>query len=214
MNIRFILISEGKSDDGLVRHLENLCLEAGADEVFGSAPDLSRLPYPPGHSLQAKIPAVLQYEPTANLLFLHRDADSRNSVPRHEEIKRVTISCRLDKQWVAIVPVQETEAWLLLDENAIRTVANKPGGQIPLNLPHPAHVEDVANPKERLKNSLAAASELSGRRYHRFISDFPKHRRLLLQRLPIAGPLQQVPAWLALKSAIKQAIEQLRSIER
>jgi len=210
MNIRFVLITEGQSDDGLIRHLENLCLEAGADEVLGIAPDLSRLPNPPGRTLEAKILAVLQYEPNANLFLLHRDADSRNSVLRHEEIRRVIISCGLEQQWVAVVPVQETEAWLLLDENAIRTVANKPNGRTPLNLPRPAQVEDMANPKERLKTALATASELTGRRYQRFVATFSTHRRLLLHRLQVGGPLLLVPAWLAMKNAIEQAIQHLR----
>jgi hypothetical protein len=112
---------------------------------------------------------------------------------------------------VAVVPVQETEAWLLLDESAIRRVAGKPSGRNDLNLPRPANVETVARPKERLKGALLAAAEVTGRRRKRFEADFASQRRLLLQRLPVGGPLSQVPAWVAMKAALKKAIARLNA---
>jgi hypothetical protein len=210
MNIRFVLISEGTSDDGLIPHLESLCMEAGADEVSGFAPDLSMLKKV-GHSLADKIPTILKLEPHANLLFLHRDADARDSSQRHDEIRQVASSCEVTQKWVAVVPVQETEAWLLLDETAIRAVAGKPNGRAPLNLPRPAHLENVATPKEVLKNKLTIASELTGRRHKIFKADYPSQRRRLLNKLPIGGLLLDVPSWISLKSATEAAIRHLRA---
>jgi hypothetical protein len=214
MNIRFVLVSEGTSDDGLIPHLESLCIEAGADEVTGIAPDLSRVPRARGHTLEDRIPVILKLEPQANLLLIHRDADSDCSEQRYAEIRKAVTSCRLEKEYVAVVPVQETEAWLLLDEGAIRAVAEKPNGRNVLNLPRPTNVESVAHPKERLREALTAVAQLSGRRHKRFAADFSSHRRLLLHRLPVGGPLLQVPSWVAMKAAIEEAIGRLASTEK
>src|SRR5690606_40429727 len=52
-------------------------------------------------------------------LFVHRDADARDPTERLTEIDQ---AFKLIKSppYVRVVPVQETEAWLLVDESAIR----------------------------------------------------------------------------------------------
>jgi hypothetical protein len=44
-----------------------------------------------------------------------------------------------------------TEAWLLIDEKAIREAAGNPKGRQPLNLPKPSKTEELSDPKETLK---------------------------------------------------------------
>ncbi|MEW5930701.1 MAG: hypothetical protein AB1941_24840 [Gemmatimonadota bacterium] len=209
MTIHFVLVGEGTSDDGLIPHLETLCIHLGADEVTGTAIDFRRLDQPVGHSLQAKLGAAVQLEPAANLFFLHRDADSPDPAPRRAEIVDAVGAVGLPQAWVAIVPVQETEAWLLLDEAAIRMVAGKPRGRVPLNLPRANQVESVANPKERLQDALVTASEATGRRLAKTRRDFPEHRRILLQRLPIGGPLREVHSWVLLEFDLTAVIAKL-----
>jgi hypothetical protein len=153
--------------------------------------------------------AALQLEPEVNLFLIHRDADSRNPQPRYAEIRSAVSLVELAAEWVALVPIQETEAWLLLDEAAIRLVARKPSGTRDLLLPKPRQVETVANPKERLQNALVTASELSGRKLAKFKRDFPDHRRILLQRLPIRGMLADVPSWVRLETDLKAALARL-----
>jgi hypothetical protein len=53
---------------------------------------------------------------------------------------------------------------------------------------------------------LEHASEASGRRLQRVQQDFPLHRRALLQDLPIAGPLEQVPSWRQLRDDLRKAL--------
>lgn len=209
MRIHFILVGEGTSDDGLIPHLENLCIDLGADEVTGTGVDFRRLDQPVGHSLEAKLGAAVQLEPEANLYFLHRDADSPNPAPRYAEIANAVAAVELTREWVALVPVQETEAWILLDEAAIRMVARRPRGRTPLNLPRARQVETVANPKERLQEALVAASEASGRKLDNLRRDFADHRRILLQRLPIRGQLLEVDSWVRLESDLAAAIARL-----
>lgn len=209
MRVHFVLIGEGSSDESLIPHLENLCIDCGADEVTGIAPDLRRLPYPVGHSVEEKLRTILRLEPAANLIFIHRDADSRDAQPRQVEIAQAVNACKLDKVWVAIVPVQETEAWLLLDELAIKQVTGKPNSQVNLHLPSAATVETMADPKAVLQQAIITSSGATGRRLERLRSDFALHRKLLLFRLPIVGPLTQVPSWVRMRADLEQAIEKL-----
>lgn len=206
MHIHFVLIAEGASDEGLIGHLENLCVEAGALEVTGTAPDFYRLKTRVGHSVGDKLRAAIQLEPTANVFFIHRDADSRDASPRYSEIADAVTAAALTREWVAVVPVQETESWLLLDERAIRAVAGRPNGHVVLGLPAAKDVEDVPRPKERLKAALVAAAQLTGRRLKKFKAEYPLHRRLLLQRLPTAGPITQISAWSRMRDDINERI--------
>lgn len=210
MRIHFVLVREGSSDNSLIPHLESLCIDAGADEVSGTAPDFRRLPDSVGAKVESKIKATLILEPTANLIFVHRDSDVRDPEPRYAEISGAVRAAGCLKPHVAVVPVQETEAWILLDEQTIRLVARKPRGTAALNLPRPNRIESLARPKERLERTLAVASELTGRRLSRFKRDFPVHRGLLLQRLPISGPLEQLDSWVRLRNDLHDVFTAMR----
>lgn len=206
MFVHFLFIGEGTSDGGLIPHLESLCIEAGATEAMGVAPDFRRLSKPIGNSVEAKLRAALALEPEANLIFVHRDADGRDGNPRYTEIANSVNVCACTIPFVCIVPVQETEAWLLLDESAIRRVVGRPNGHVPLNLPTPNGVERVARPKERLREVLATASEATGRRLERVRQDFPLQRRALLLDLATAGPLERVQSWSRLRADIHRRL--------
>jgi len=209
MRVYFVLIGEGSSDSGMVRHLETLCIHAGADEASGIAPDFRQLPRI-GRSVRDKLRAAVELEPSANLLLIHRDADSRDHRPRYDEILEAIRINNMEVPHVAVVPVQETEAWLLLDEAAIRRVAANPRGRVPLNLPTPAAVERLANPKEFLQRALINAAEVTGRRLDRFKMQFGTQRHTLLEFLAIGGPLEQVASWTRLRTDIQAAINAMK----
>lgn len=193
MNIRFVLVCEGSSDTGLVGHLQFLCVQCGASEATGTAPDFSMLPRPVARDVRSKVSAALALDPSANLVFVHRDADARSEQRRKREIERG--SADVGVPVVPIIPIQETEAWLLLDENAIRAAVENPRGTRPLNLPKPAAIERVANPKGCLRAALETASEARGRRLTTLRKDFSRHRFLLLQGLDTTGPVTELTAW-------------------
>lgn len=213
MKLHFVFVGEGSSDEGLVPHLEKLCITAGADEATGVAPDLRRLPNQVGHSVFEKMQAALRLEPTADLIFVHRDADCRDPEPRYQEIAEAARALNCESRFVCIVPIQEIEAWLLLDEEAIRSVAGRRYAKGDLKLFKPNEIERITHPKEQLKDVLLKASELTGRKLQRFKMDFAVHRRLLLQRLPVGEYLDQVPAWKRLCEDLKGIVRHLRSIE-
>lgn len=210
LEIRFAFIGEGASDTALVVPLRKLCSQCGIDDAIEVSLDWTQLGTEVGHSIQKRVRAVLSQIPDIDLLFIHRDADARDPTARYSEIAEAMESLGVSRPYVAVVPIQETEAWLLLDEEAILDIARKAKGRVRLNLPSAKQVEKIANPKERLKEVLAKASGLKGRRLKNFNRKFGKHRRLLLESLDCSGPVSEVPAFKRLVHHISTAIETLK----
>ncbi|HET9284742.1 MAG TPA: hypothetical protein VFR24_22560 [Candidatus Angelobacter sp.] len=69
--------------------------------------------------------------------------------------------------YVCVIPVRMQEAWLLIDQNAIRMAAGNQYGRVPLTLPRARDLEGIADPKALLFELLRTASELTGRRLQR-----------------------------------------------
>jgi hypothetical protein len=208
--VRFVFIGEGTSDASLVIPLTQLCKLCGADDAKEILLPLHQFGSEVGHSIFKKARVVLSQASNADILFIHRDADARDATSRYKEIATAMESLGNSMDYVAVVPIQETEAWLLLDEKAIREVAENQAGRMSLNLPSPKQVETIANPKERLKEVLAKASGFKGRRLKRFRKNFSLHRRELLEMLDCEGPVSKVAAFRRLVDDISQAIEKLK----
>ncbi|BCB82630.1 hypothetical protein Pflav_090400 [Phytohabitans flavus] len=104
---------------------------------------------------------------------------------------------------VPVIPVRMTEAWLLLDESAIRRVAGNPRGKTDLGLPKAHQVESIADPKELLDQCLLTAANVTGRRRDSLRKRFPQNRRQLLERLDRNGPITQLASWKLLLSDIE-----------
>lgn len=211
MKIRFVLVGEGPTDARLVPLLETYCLQRGAREAAGIAPDLRRLPKKVGKGVNSQVKAAVELEPTANLVFVHRDADGRSATDRLREISEGVPTA--GPPVVGVVPIQETEAWLLLDEQAIRDVAGRPSGKSKLGIPKPSKIENTANPKELLQEALVSASELKGRRLQKFRSEFAAQRARLFDRVDPDGPIRQLSAWVDLGGRIDAAFERLNVLE-
>ncbi len=107
---------------------------------------------------------------------------------------------------VPVVPVRMTEAWLLLDEVAIRSVAGKPRGKAKLTMPRASEVESLPDPKDLLMRLLLDASEAKGRRAANFQRDFGRHRALLIQRLDRSGGVRGLTAWRQLEADLDRAL--------
>ena len=187
--MRFLFVCEGSSDEPLADHIQRLLIECGQPDPDGE-------PWRYGRRVADKIRQGLQAAGGPDLLFVHRDADNAGAEARYREIEAAVRSVARDgTSWIGVVPVRMTEAWLLLDEAAIRDVVGKPGGKSPLDLPAPGRAERVADPKERLRDALLTASGNRGRRRRRFDREFPRLRRRLLQDLPIGGELERLESW-------------------
>ena len=109
-----------------------------------------------------------------DVMVVHRDAEREAPNRRLDEIANA--STGINVPIVPAIPVRMLESWLLCSEAAIRTAADNPNGESPLNLPEISRIESIPDPKEMLFNALRVASELSGRRLTKFRVDQRRHR--------------------------------------
>lgn len=206
LQIDFAFVGEGRSDDYLIPHLEALCVKYGADEARGIALNHEWVTASYGKTVSDQVHAAISLEPQIDLVFVHRDADSRNPEQRSNHIIEEVNSSGVEIPCVAVVPVQETEAWLLTSEVEIRQVADNPRGTCPLDLPKLGAIERTASPKEVLKKAIADASEASGLRLKKVNRSFGKRRNVLIERLDICGPVARLGAWKRLEGDIEALI--------
>ena len=202
MVMQCLLVCEGTSDAPLASHIELLLGNHGYGTVdFNISTD--------GRRLVDKLRNGLDMAPHYDLIFVHRDADRAGADVRHREITEAVQQVGFDSQWVGIVPVRMTEAWLILQEQAIRHAVRKAHGRATLNLPTPVEAERMADPKTILDIALLDASDERGRRRKGIQRQLPNLRRQLLESLPVAGPLEQVPSWVRFRDDTVAALQQL-----
>ena len=200
--MEFLLICDGSSDGALVEHIRRLLIRSGVPEPEGNYSTRGRF-------LVDRIRNGIERLGNPDLVFIHRDAESTDPDRRYREIETAIEDAPYPGQWVGIVPRRMTEAWLLLDEQAIREAVRKPGGRMPLVLPLPHECEDRADPKRILEAALITASEARGRRRERIRRAFPTLRRDLLENLPVGGLLEQVPSWVRFRNDTVAALREL-----
>ena len=145
----------------------------------------------------------------ADLLFVHRDADRGPTATRREEIRRAVEATMANQMTVPVVPVRMTEAWLLIDEAAIRSAAGNPHGTAVLDLPKLGAIEGIADPKDLLYTALREACELKGRRLARFSAQDAVG--LVADRISDFKPLQYLPAFREFQTDLGQALDSLSS---
>ncbi|MGK5449883.1 DUF4276 family protein [Streptomyces radiopugnans] len=178
----------------------------GNRSITVTAPDLDRLRLSKCHSIPEKLRALRKFDDEYDLIIVHRDADRFSPGERKEEVAKAVAAEWPGCPHIAVIPVRMLEAWLLLDEEQIRQVAENPNGRVKLNLPKGEAVERVADPKKLLKDTLALASGYTGRRLDSFQKRFPRHRHKLLERLDLNGPVKQLPSWQAFINDLKAAL--------
>ena len=193
--LRFALVADGPSDRALAPILVWMLRESfGRIPIQPDYADLRRLPNPP-KKLFERIAKSIELYP-CDILFVHRDAEREPVEEREEEIRDALESCAVDAPpVVCVIPVRMQEAWLLIDESAIRRAAGNPRGTHPLSLPDVKKLEDLPDPKRTLYSLLGMASGLSGRRLKRFNRDvgFRVHR--VAEQIDDFGPLRMLAAF-------------------
>lgn len=209
MKINFIVVAEGSSDLRLVEHIERILIDEGCEEVRGEAPDLGRFHPPVGTTVREKLQAVIKYFPSAELIFVHRDADNAGVGARLNEIMTAAMDLVAVEQIVPIIPVKMLETWLLADINLISSVSGGKGIRTRLNsLPSIRQLESRSNTKSILQDVLCEASGLQ-RETHlvAFRKRFPEMRARLVLDLDPNGPVTRLPSYQAFRHRITQAIQ-------
>lgn len=206
MTLRILFAGEGTSDNGLVPHVEMVAAEVGVQAVV-TAPDFGRLGLTDRHAVADKLRAVRSLGDDYDLVIVHRDADGGLPQKRYQEVAEAVASEWSGRPHITVVPVRALEAWLLLDEAAIRRVAENPRGWMSLDLPNGSAAERIADPKKLLQQTLATASGVSGRRLATFRGRFPRHRHKLLEALDPHGPVSELPSWQAFMADLRAALD-------
>jgi hypothetical protein len=88
-----------------------------------------------------------------------------------------------------------SEAWLLVDERAIREAAGRPSGTKSLDLPRVRDLERIADPKALLREMILQASEATGRRRDRLKRDLPARVHRVADLIEDYSPLRQLPGF-------------------
>lgn len=145
-----------------------------------------------------------------DVLVIHRDAEREPLERRWTEIEEA-VRASTRGFWVPIVPVRMTEAWLLIDEVALRHAADNPSGTMPLNLPRADQLEQVADPKAVLYDALLLASEKRGRRRESFKRSLPRRIHRVADLIATFEPLRRLNAFNAFEERARVVLARVRS---
>jgi hypothetical protein len=196
VTLRIALIVDGSSDTALRFPCEWLLKHQGRED------SVEVLPEPTRHNLARRIQAALEAEP--DILIVHRDAEKESWESRRREIQ-LAVDSAGGGSVIGVVPVRMTEAWLLIDETAIRRAAGNPNGTVALNLPRIDGLQGLPDPKEVLFEKLRRASELSGRRLKKLNVQAGVQRVAAL--IADYSPLQQISALQRFQEELSDALE-------
>jgi hypothetical protein len=203
--LTFTLLSDGSSDRALIPVLEWL-LQSNSGQDFDSQwADLRSLRQSP-RTLAERIRATQALYP-CDLLFVHRDAERESREMRLAEIRRA-LGEVLTPAAVCVIPVRMQEAWLLIDEGALRLAADNPRGRRALNMPSLERLEELPDPKDTLYGLLVEASGLRPGRLHSFHPAERVHRMANL--ITDFSPLRRLPAFRALEEDLKAVLDECR----
>ena len=129
--LRYTLVADGSSDR---------CLLPIIDSVLNEIPDIADVGRRFAEAmtrgtLEERVSDAARQFP-ADVIFVHRDAEREGLHARVAEIQ-AALAHFSGPLCVATVPVRMTEAWLLIDEDAIRRAADNPNGRAYVGIPRP-----------------------------------------------------------------------------
>ena len=195
------LLADGSSDRVLLPILQWLM-----DQHCPAATELNFADHLPSEptGLAERIRAALKCYP-CHLLFVHRDAEGEDPALRQMQIDTARAGCSPAVHLVSVVPVRMTEAWLLVDEAAIRGAAGNPSGIAALDLPKPGKLERHKDPKAALFEALRTASGCSGARLKDFHPESRRHR--VSELMATFAPLRTLPSFARLEAQLQKVFQ-------
>lgn len=201
---RFTLLADGPGDMALMPVLNwlwrqhrpgELCVGQFADLEYSSLD--SRV-------LDDRLAPALDLYP-CDLLFVHRDAEKESLQKRVGEIHdalAAAFAMHARPPAVCVVPVRMSEAWMLFNEAAIRRAAENPNGTMNLMLPQSSKIEQLPDPKTKLRELLQTACGLPPLRLRSF--NVRRAARLVTEFIDDFSPLRQLPAFARMEAEFKQ----------
>lgn len=209
LTLRYTLLADGSSDRILLNPIDWLLEGLLPNYIIrGELADFTFVKNPPHiGNLRERIRLAFQLFP-CDLLFIHRDAERSLWEDRAVEIQSAIADLgALDVKFLKVIPIRMTEAWLLIDEAAIRAAAGNRNSNIPLNLPSVQRLESVPDPKSELIKILKTAGELGGRKLEQFNARAAIHR--VAENIADFSPLRRLSAFQRLESEVRDLIPNL-----
>jgi hypothetical protein len=204
-------IGEGPTDRCLarvgMRAAEWILTREGRDQVEIGTPEIVRIS---DRRLEAITSAAKEAIKFHDLLLLHADGKGDPDRAFRERVHPVFESLRVksdsvQKGFVGVVPVHETEAWLLADGEALRVVFGTRRTAKDLGLPTvPAEVESLPDPKNALREAQRRA--LDGRGRSRRNLDLPYE--LIAETVDLAA-LRRLSAFRRFEADLREALAAL-----
>lgn len=211
------LLAEGTTDqrflEGIIqRTFTNLTFDCQKDIDIESVVNLSK------DKQQNFVEAVLQAakkgwdEFGITILCVHVDADSSTAVAVYQnKIQKAiaTLAQQNENEYckilVAIVPIQETEAWMLADSELLREQINtkKTANELGIH----RSPETIANPKEVIEHAIKIAQQDKSKRRRRSLTIAELY--LPLGQSVALEKLDQLPSYQDFKENIRTAFRQL-----
>lgn len=205
---RFTLLTDGPADTALIPPITWLLHQKLPDiPVQIEWADLTRLSKLP-KGLVGRVQAALNYYP-CDILLVHRDSESESREKRETEIHSAMREAPAGTPFVCVVTVKMQEAWMLIDEDAIRTAAGNPNGDVALHLPKLREIENLTDPKTILHELLRNASELTGRRLKKFSAPANAHR--VAELIEDWKPLRKLSAFVEFENELNRVLAEFTS---
>jgi hypothetical protein len=203
---RYTLLADGTSDQMLIPIINWLLRQLAPETSFVSQwADLGKFMKPPKRLDERIKASIFFYE--SDLLFIHRDSEKETLEARLREIQNAITAAGTSCPAICIVPVRMSESWLLVDEAAIRKAADRPNGNVNLNLPSIDRIEHLPDPKATILEALRTASEARGRRLAKFGEASRRHRIAELMSDP--SVLRRLSAFQQLEGELKERCTEL-----
>ena len=210
------LYAEGPTDYYFLRPLlERLCVDICLREASGlvEVTAVLGLDHPPAREQDARDVRIREAVRSAlgqwSVLFVHADGAGDPARARAQQTTPALEALHADfgayGRGVAVVPIRETEAWALVDGEALRQVFGTSLDDRALDLPQPVHrAEAVTDPKQCLAMAFAATGPTGARR-RRGVSDYlgALGEQISLDRLRL------LESFLALELELKGALRGL-----
>lgn len=180
-NIRITLVGDGKSDKVLKYPLGWLLDQLFPDHVFEFEFSGEKKPK---WKLADKINYALELFP-CDLLMVHRDVENQTIAQREQEVQEAINQIKSPGPrfgFISVTPIKMSEAWLLIDEQAIREAAGNPNGKEPLPMPSIQELERM-DAKKKAEELLQKAHGGRKRQRKKFNSEMAKHKHLLAKNI-------------------------------
>src|SRR5579859_1818743 len=220
--IGLALYCEGNSDGYflsvlLQRTSRHIIIEGGGSDI--NIPPVKRIEVPKsGQGDDILAAAVKAGTEGYDILFVHKDADDAGSEKVrknhiepglrkvHETTKKVC------KYVVPIIPIRETEAWMLADIKILQDILDIDIDAKELGLPtRPVLVEKIADPKHVLQEAVRKSLEHKSRRRRKIDIETLYTRLAQEVRLDF---LKQVPAYNMFANEFMQALKFFNLIQQ